>query len=63
MVNGIEMGSPRNLNLKEWLDSNGYDPERIAVALNGRVVSKSSMESVALTESDRMEIVSLVGGG
>ena len=35
----------------------------IAVALNGEVVARSRWDDVALSESDRVEVLRAVGGG
>lgn len=51
------------MSVREWLEANGYDPGRTAVALNGSVVSRRDSGTVVLREGDRMEIVSFVGGG
>ena len=50
-------------SLLEFLQRNGYAPEKIAVELNGEIIPRSRYSSVILTDADKLEIVSFVGGG
>ncbi|MBO4569229.1 MAG: sulfur carrier protein ThiS [Candidatus Methanomethylophilaceae archaeon] len=63
IVNGSSATLDGSSTISEWLSSHGYDPSRSAVLLNGAVVPRNKMGSVALSEGDEMEIVSFVGGG
>ena len=47
-------GLVRELSLK---------PEKVAVEHNGTIVPRSTLEDVALSEGDTLEIVTFVGGG
>jgi sulfur carrier protein len=38
-------------------------PDRIAVERNGEIVPRSTWETTALEEGDKLEIVQFVGGG
>ena len=49
--------------LKEYLEENHYQQNRIAVEINGKILPKSAYASVTLKEGDVLEIVSFVGGG
>ena len=40
-----------------------YPTTRIAVEKNGVIVPKSQYESTMITDGDRLEIVTFVGGG
>ncbi|MFA6710970.1 MAG: sulfur carrier protein ThiS [Candidatus Methanomethylophilaceae archaeon] len=59
--NNINLISP--IPLVEFLSVNGYDPERIAVELNGDIVPKKEYADAIIKDSDSLEIVSFVGGG
>lgn len=59
----MEEGDPEGKTVSIWLSENGYDVPRTAVLLNGKIVPRAEMGSVALKNSDTMEIVSFVGGG
>jgi len=41
----------------------GLKPERVAVERNGEIAPRSTLETVALSEGDVLEIVHFVGGG
>jgi len=62
-VNGkdTELNSP--VNLGQFLESCGYDINRVAVEKNGNIVSKNKYGTELLSDSDRIEIVCFVGGG
>jgi thiamine biosynthesis protein ThiS len=60
-------GEPRRVaagtTLAELLSSLGLPPARVAVEHNGRIVPRDRLEEVALAPGDRLEVVTLVGGG
>ena len=62
-VNGGQVAVENGTRLGEFLESEGYDPQRVAVEKNGRIVPKRLFETETLSDSDRLEIVSFVGGG
>ena len=41
----------------------GLEGRPVAVEVNGEVVPRSRLESCMLAEGDRLEVVTLVGGG
>ena len=61
-VNG-EIKKITEMSLRQFLESLGIDPRRVAVELNTDIVSKSAYETTILQDGDRMEIVQFVGGG
>ena len=62
-VNGRDVSLGAAISLEEFIDTNGYRKERIAVELNGRIVLKAEYETTVLEENDSIEIVTFVGGG
>lgn len=50
-------------SISEYLLSAGYDVKRVAVELNGDIISKTSYEETILKDGDSIEVVSFVGGG
>ena len=62
-VNGETIILLEKTSLLEFLQRNGYAPENIAVELNGEIIPRSRYSSVFLTDADKLEIVSFVGGG
>ena len=61
-VNG-EMKDIAGKAVSEYLLTTSYDPKRIAVERNGKIVFKSQYETTVFAEGDTVEIVSFVGGG
>ena len=62
-VNGETKKLLEKIPLSEFLQQEGYVQEKIAVELNGEIIPRSRYASVILTDADKLEIVSFVGGG
>ncbi len=65
-VNGEEIKlelSNKNALLSKSLELMGYRPNTIIVELNDLIVNSNKWEDVILKEGDKLEIVSIVGGG
>ena len=50
-------------NLLAYLTDQEYLTDRIAIELNGAIVSRKDYDKVTLKDGDSMEIVHIVGGG
>ena len=62
-VNGEQIILSEKIPLSEFLQREGYSSDKIAVELNGEIIPRSRYASVILTDADKLEIVSFVGGG
>ena len=62
-VNGEQIILSKEIPLADFLQNGGYALEKIAVELNGEIIPRSRYASVILTDADKLEIVSFVGGG
>lgn len=62
-VNGAELALETPQTLLAFLAARGYDPRRVAVERNGKIVPRAAFGETALAEDDRLEIVAFVGGG
>jgi thiazole synthase len=62
-VNGEARTLPEPLTVAQLLERLGYDRRRVAVEINGEVVPAARHVELALSSADRIEIVTLVGGG
>ncbi|HTU18939.1 MAG TPA: sulfur carrier protein ThiS [Gemmataceae bacterium] len=62
-VNGEARTLPEPLTVAQLLDRLGYNRRRVAVEINGDVVPAAQHGEQTLTSADRVEIVTLVGGG
>lgn len=62
-INGEKKEVSGNILLSELLLREGFEAGRIAVELNGEIVPKSSYDTTYISEADKLEVVSFVGGG
>ena len=62
-VNGAERSVPAGTTVAGLLALLEIDPRRSAVELNRSIVRKSEHATTVLSAGDRVEVVTLVGGG
>lgn len=62
-VNGEAKEVPQNLTVAGLLDQLGLQPKYLAVERNLILVPREEHATCTLQEGDRLEIVTLVGGG
>ena len=62
-VNGAERTFPDGITLGQLVRELGLEKNPIAVELNLQVVPRDRHGETRLSEGDRLEIVTLVGGG
>lgn len=63
ILNGKEKEQYSDLSLTELLQREGYDIRKIAVEINGEIISKSVYKETRVKSGDKIEVVSFVGGG
>jgi sulfur carrier protein len=63
LVNGQEQACSSTLNIPEFLLSLGLNPRLVAVEYNGEILHRQHWEQTRLQRGDRLEIVTIVGGG
>ena len=63
LINGQEYQLTKPLSVEQLLQSQGYRTNLAAVERNGAIVKRSEYASTILTDADKLEIVSFVGGG
>lgn len=61
-INGEDITAD-GMNLKDYLEQNNYNLQRIAVEINEQIVPKADYSETILKEGDKVEVVSFVGGG
>ncbi len=61
-VNGIEEEYAFEI-LEDFLNSKGFDTQRIAVELNKEIITRANFPTTRLNKDDVLEIVHFVGGG
>ncbi|MCL2372922.1 MAG: sulfur carrier protein ThiS [Defluviitaleaceae bacterium] len=62
-VNGESLKLEVPCTLKAFLEKNGHMMDRVAVELNEKIIPKAEFSSIVLSDADKIEIVSFVGGG
>lgn len=63
LINGEEKALARPTALSELLTQLGYRTVFVAVELNGTIIKQADFGSTTITDADKLEIVSFVGGG
>jgi sulfur carrier protein len=62
-VNGETRSCSAQTRLPELLEQLDFNPRLIAVEYNGEILHKQFWEGTQMQEGDRLEIVTIVGGG
>lgn len=62
-INGEEKPLACPTALSELLSQLGYRTAFVAVELNGSIIKQADFDSTTITDADKLEIVSFVGGG
>lgn len=63
MVNGDRQNCSAQTLLPQFLTQLGLNPRLIAVEYNGEILHRQYWETTQLQDGDRLEIVTIVGGG
>ncbi|WP_299824681.1 sulfur carrier protein ThiS [Phascolarctobacterium succinatutens] len=63
LINGKEKVLACPTTLSELLTQLGYRAVFVAVELNGTIIKQADFSSTTITDADKLEIVSFVGGG
>lgn len=62
-INGKDRELEAAANLHEMVLSFNLMPERVIIELNDKVIPRDMWRQTFLSDGDRLEMVSLVGGG
>ena len=62
-VNGEDRSCPAGLTLPQLLEHLGLNPRLVAVEYNGEIRHRQLWEDTHMAAGDRLEIVTIVGGG
>lgn len=62
-LNGEIIALPESQSLSVLLEQQGYQSQKIAVAINGEFVPRSQYDSTLMAESDEVDVIQAVGGG
>lgn len=62
-LNGESREIPTATDLERLLDHFSLPKQRVAIELNGKVISRSNWPQTPINKDDRVEVVHFVGGG
>ena len=62
-VNGESRQATAGLSLQLLLVELGYEPRLVVVEFNGAIVPRAQWPDQAVAAGDRLEVVTIVGGG
>ena len=62
-VNGENVNCLVDTSVPDLLTSLGFNPRLLAVEYNGEILHRQFWETTAVKEGDRLEVVTIVGGG
>lgn len=62
-VNGEPRQCPPKTALPQFLQQLGMNPRLVAVEYNGEILHRQFWEATEMRDGDRLEIVTIVGGG
>ena len=62
-INGQQAPWEHPLTIQQYLQTQGYTIERVAVERNGQIVPKNVYGTQQIQHGDTVEVVSFVGGG
>lgn len=63
LINGKEYALQAPVTLEQLLLELGYRTKLVAVERNSSIVKRAAYASTVLSDADKLEIVSFVGGG
>lgn len=63
LINGEEKTLQQTTTLDALLTQLGYRTAFVAIELNGNIIKQTDFGSTTITDADKLEIVSFVGGG
>ncbi|MCD7959127.1 MAG: sulfur carrier protein ThiS [Ruminococcus sp.] len=62
-VNGKYLQLLYPMTLQEFLETQGFYPNRVVTERNGEIVTQDAIANVTLKEDDVLEIITFMGGG
>lgn len=62
-LNGNTVSDHEGITLEELIRRQNFVKSRIAIEINGRIISKREYETTQVQDGDVIEVVSFVGGG
>ena len=62
-LNGRKISIKQKISVLDLLKRYKLDKKKVAIELNGKIISKNSYENKLVKNNDKFEIVHFIGGG
>ena len=62
-INGEDKSIPQNISILNLIELLKINKDRVVIELNKNILRKELFNSTLLSENDKLEIVTFVGGG
>ena len=62
-LNGKKIKVSKDINIEDLIKKYRLDEKKIAIELNGEILTKNHFKKKKLKNNDRIEIVHFIGGG
>lgn len=63
IINGKEIEMSEGISIREMLKNLNLSTDKVVIEVNAQIISKEKYCEILLSKSDKIEIVSFVGGG
>ncbi len=63
IINGEEKQLPTAVNIKYLISLYHFDPEKVVIEHNQKILNKDEWGHTVLNENDKIEAITFVGGG
>ena len=62
-LNGRKVSIKQKLSIFDLLKKHKIDDRKVAVELNGSIITKKKYKKILIKKNDKIEIVNFIGGG
>ena len=62
-LNGKKVSIKQKLSIFDLLKKHKIDDRKVAVELNGSIITKKKYKKILIKNNDKIEIVNFIGGG
>ena len=62
-LNGRKVSIKQKLSIFDLLKKHKIDDRKVAVELNGSIITKKKYKKIIIKNNDKIEIVNFIGGG
>lgn len=63
IINGKEEIIDTDLTISEFVATKSLNPNVIVIELNAQIIDRANWDKIQLSDGDKLEVISFVGGG